>query len=69
MKSLILALLLFGVVVYGCYDVKPFRPIKRALRRVPGSKTGPLRPQTGPLDEYEDAIATGTGPLSRRERR
>jgi hypothetical protein len=65
MKSLILALILFAVVVYGCYDVKPFRNVKRVLRRVPGGKTGPLRQPTGPLEE-EEPLATGTGPLRRR---
>jgi hypothetical protein len=69
MKSLILAMLLFAVVVYGCYDVKPFRNIRRAIRRVPGGKTGPLRPQTGPLHEDDEAVATGTGPISRGRRR
>lgn len=69
MKSLVLALLLFAVVIYGCYDVKPWRPVKRAIRRVPGSRTGPLRGQTGPLPLDEDAVATGTGPLPRARRR
>ena len=68
MKSLILAMLLFAVVIYGCYDVKPFRHVKRVIRRVPGSKTGPLRGQTGPLDEHDEGLATGTGPISRSRR-
>jgi hypothetical protein len=67
MKSLILAMILFAVVVYGCYDVKPFRNVRRVIRRVPGGKTGPLRQQTGPLEEQEE-VATGTGPLRVRRR-
>ncbi|MDB5101550.1 MAG: hypothetical protein JWM80_5971 [Cyanobacteria bacterium RYN_339] len=66
MKSLILAILLFAVVVYGCYDVKPFRNIRRVIRRVPGGKTGSLRQQTGPLEEEEAPLAAGSGPLRRR---
>lgn len=62
MKSLLFALLLFAVVVYGCFDVKPFRPIRRVLRRIPGGRTGPLRSRTGPLEDPEEAL-TGTGPL------
>ncbi len=48
MKSLILALILFGVVVYGCFDVKPYRAAKRLIRRNTTTRTGPLR-ATGPL--------------------
>ena len=43
MKSLVLALILFAIVVYGCHDVKPWRPIKRTLRRIPGRGTAPLQ--------------------------
>jgi hypothetical protein len=49
MKSLIIAFVFFGVLVYGCYDVKPFQAIRRVLKRTPG-KTGPLR-RTGPLPQ------------------
>ena len=69
MKSLILALLLFAVVLYGCYDVKPFRNVRRAIRRIPGGKTGSLRQQTGPLNEQDEPVATVTGPLPRARRR
>ena len=50
MKSLVLAFIFFGVVIYGCFDVQPFKAVRRVLKRTP-SKTGgtaPLR-RTGPL--------------------
>ena len=57
MKSLILAFIFFGVVVYGCFDVQPFRAIKRVLRRSPSKAgTAPLQqpPVQAPHDPYRD---------------
>jgi hypothetical protein len=48
MKSLVLAIILFLVVLYGCHDVAPFKAIKRVLKRTP-SKRGTGRIQTAPL--------------------
>lgn len=51
MKSLILALIFFGLVVYGSYDVAPFRAARRVVRRTPkaeGAGTAPLPPELPP---------------------
>lgn len=65
MKSLVLALIFFGVVVYGCFDVKPFRAVRKLVRRpsraagTPSAPTGPIAPEPSPQPER---------PLSRRYR-
>lgn len=49
MKSLFLALIFFGVVVYGCYDVTPYkRALRRVIRRTPKPAGRPSG--TGPID-------------------
>jgi hypothetical protein len=64
MKSLVLALIFFGVVMYGCFDVKPYRAIRKLVRRPskagPGS-TAPLAGPAAPAPEDER-------PLTRRYR-
>ena len=43
MKSFMLAVLFFGVVAYGLYDVKPYRAVRKLVRKV-GKGTGPVGP-------------------------
>jgi hypothetical protein len=38
MKSLLVTLVLFGLLWYGCHDVQAFKPIRRILRRAPKAK-------------------------------
>lgn len=38
MKSLILAIIFFGLLWWGTHDVTPFRAIRRAIRRTPKAK-------------------------------
>lgn len=48
MKSLILAMVFFAVLFYGCYDVKPFRAIRKIVRR-PGKRgSAPIRHEVEP---------------------
>lgn len=66
MKSLVLALIFFGVLVYGCYDVKPFRTVRKLVRR-PSRVAGDHAAQTGPLP-YQPEPPRQEPPLSRRYR-
>ena len=64
MKSLVLAIIFFGVLVYGCYDVKPFRAIRKLVRRPSRAATPPAEPGVSapePTPQPEP-------PLSRRYR-
>lgn len=65
MKSLVLALIFFGVLVYGCYDVKPFRAVRKLVRR-PSRAAGDATTQTGPL--APEPTPEPDRPLSRRYR-
>jgi hypothetical protein len=42
MKSLIMAILGFALVVYGCRDVPRFKALKRKLKRTPGTRPNEL---------------------------
>lgn len=44
MKSLILAFIFFGLLVWGAHDVAPFRAVRRVLRRTPKARPEPARP-------------------------
>jgi hypothetical protein len=49
MKTLVFAIICFILVLWGSYDVHPFKAIKRVLKRTPSKPaTGPLR-RTGHL--------------------
>jgi hypothetical protein len=64
MKSLIIAFVFFGVVILGCWDVQPFKAVKRVLRRTP-SKTGRLQ-QTAPLPQEPPQPTYQDYPVRRR---
>ena len=64
MKSLVLALMFFGVLVFGCYDVKPFRAVRKLVRR-PSKAVGA---QTGPIAHEAEPPPPEARPLSRRYR-
>lgn len=66
MKSLVLALIFFGVLVYGCFDVKPYKAIRKLVRR-PSRAAGEHADQTGPLP-HEVEPRRQEPPLSRRYR-
>lgn len=62
MKSLVLALVFFGLVLYGCHDVAPFKAVKRVLKRTPAKRgTGPIG--TAPLPQEPEY--TGYAPRRR----
>ena len=65
MKSLILAFIFFGVLVYGCFDVKPYRAVRKLVRRPTRAAGEPAAPQgpIAPEPEYQPEP-----PLSRRYR-
>ncbi len=65
MKSLVLAIIFFGVVVYGCFDVKPFRAVRKLVRR-PSRATGEASARTGP--SAPEPTPEPERPLSRRYR-
>ena len=51
MKNLLLAVIFFGVVLWGCHDVVPFKAIRRAIRRTP-RQAQPPAPPAEPVGTY-----------------